>query len=107
MNIGVLAIGRSTFDLEFANQKLDECIHFLKKTSHFIIGGEKLLLETDETKNEVKRLKMKEIDFVLIIQVTFTDALMAVHIADEFNSNIGIWAIPEPRLGRRLRLNSF
>ena len=107
MNIGVLAIGRSTFDLEFANQKLDECIHFLKKTSHFIIGGEKLLLETDETKNEVKRLKMKEIDFVLIIQVTFTDALMAVHISDEFNSNIGIWAIPEPRLGRRLRLNSF
>ena len=107
MKIGILALGRATFDVEFANQKLDECINFLKRTSHLILGGEKILLETDDTQNEVNRLKIEDVDFVLIIQVTFTDALMTVHIADELNAKLGIWAIPEPRLGRRLRLNSF
>ena len=39
--------------------------------------------------------------------MTFTDASITVKIAKTFSSNIGIWSIPEPRLGGRLRLNSF
>ena len=43
MKIGVLALGRATFDIEFANQKLSECVSFLKKTSYSIIGGDEIL----------------------------------------------------------------
>ena len=107
MNIGILALGRGTFDIEFANQKLTECINFLEKSSHKVAGSCNLLLESEETYNEIKILKNKNLDFILIIQVTFTDASMTVNIAKEFNVNFGIWAIPEPRIGGRLRLNSF
>lgn len=107
MKIGVLALGRATFDIEFANQKLSECISFLKKTSYSIIGGDEILLESDATQNEAERLQNENVDFVVIIQITFTDALMTVQIANKFKDNFGIWAIPEPRLGERLRLNSF
>ena len=107
MNIGILALGRGTFDIEFANQKLTECINFLEKSSHKVAGSCNLLLESEETYNEIKILKNKNLDFILIIQVTFTDASMTVNIAKEFNINFGIWAIPEPRIGGRLRLNSF
>src|SRR5690606_12564449 len=41
------------------------------------------------------------------LQVTFTDASMAVEIANGFDLPLAIWAIPEPRVGGRLRLNSF
>ena len=57
MKIGVLALGRATFDIEFANQKLSECISFLKKTSYSIIGGDEILLESDTTQIEAERLQ--------------------------------------------------
>ena len=46
-------------------------------------------------------------DQVMILQATFTDASAVVAAADRFDQPISIWATPEPRLGGRLRLNSF
>ncbi len=47
-------------------------------------------------------------DQVLILQVTFTDAAMTVAIGAAFSQPpLSIWAVPEPRLGERLRLNAF
>jgi L-fucose isomerase-like protein len=48
-----------------------------------------------------------DIDQLLILQVTFTDASMVVAAAEEFACPLSIWAVPEPRLGGRLRLNAF
>ena len=42
-----------------------------------------------------------------MIQVTFTDATLTCEVAESLNTPLAIWAIPEPRLGGRLRLNSF
>jgi len=66
-----------------------------------------LLLEPESSLREIENLKDAPTDFIIILQVTFTDASMTVKIAKTFSSNIGIWSIPEPRLGGRLRLNSF
>ena len=107
MNIGVLALGRSTHDIEFANAKLKQCLNFLHSTSHKIYGSCQLLLESEPTLREIENLKDAPVDFIIILQVTFTDASMTVKIAKTFLSGIGIWSIPEPRLGGRLRLNSF
>jgi L-fucose isomerase-like protein len=41
------------------------------------------------------------------LQVTFTDAMMTCRIAESFDQPLAIWAVPEPRLGGRLRLNAF
>ena len=107
MNIGVLALGRSTHDIEFAHVKLKQCLQFLHSTSHKIYGICELLLESEPTLREIENLKDAPIDFIIILQATFTDASMTVKIAQTFLSDIGIWSIPEPRLGGRLRLNSF
>ena len=107
MNIGVLALGRSTHDIEFAHVKLQQCLQFLHSTSHKIYGICELLLESEPTLREIENLKDAPIDFIIILQATFTDASMTVKIAQTFLSDIGIWSIPEPRLGGRLRLNSF
>ena len=107
MNIGVLALGRSTFDITFANKKLTQCTHFLNSTKHKIFGSCQLLLDENDATQEIEKLKKEPIDFVLILQVTFTDALASIKIANSFKKPIGLWAFPEPRLGERLRLNAF
>ena len=66
MKIGVLALGRATFDIEFANQKLSECVSFLKKTSYSIIGGDEILLESDTTQMKQNVFKMKMLTLLLL-----------------------------------------
>ncbi len=44
---------------------------------------------------------------MLILQVTFTDAAMTAEIAQAFDGPLAVWAVPEPRLGGRLRLNAL
>ena len=64
-------------------------------------------MEEGDTTSEIEKLKKEPIDFILILQVTFTDASTSIKIANSFKKPIGIWAFPEPRLGERLRLNAF
>ena len=105
--IGVLPIGRSTFDVPFAEQMLELAFEQLHKTDHQIVGAQELLFDEDSTKLAITDLSTKNFDLVLIIQVTFTDASLTSEIAESLNSPLAIWAIPEPRQGGRLRLNSF
>ena len=107
MRIGLLAIARSTFDIEYAKEKLNQCTRFLNSTNHTILGAGKLLLDESDALVEIDNLKKQIFDFILILQVTFTDASTVLKVAREFDKPIGIWAFPEPRLGGRLRLNAF
>tara|TARA_B100001250_G_scaffold290465_1_gene252255 strand:+ start:649 stop:2034 length:1386 start_codon:yes stop_codon:yes gene_type:complete len=107
MNIGVLALGRSTFDVEFAKEKLNQCTRFLYSTKYNILGNCELLLDESDVSKEIEKLQKERVDFILILQVTFTDAISSIKISASFKKPIGIWAFPEPRLGGRLRLNAF
>ena len=107
MRIGLLAIARSTFDIEYAKEKLNQCTRFLNSTNHTILGAGKLLLDESDALVEIDNLKKQIFDFILILQVTFTDAATVLKVAREFDKPIGIWAFPERRLGGRLRLNAF
>lgn len=106
-SIGVLALGRPTFDVAFAQELLSEARMALLASGHEIIGGETLLFDADATVSALDMLKTRDLDLVLILQVTFTDASMTVRIASELNAPLALWAFPEPRLGGRLRLNAF
>jgi len=107
MKIGILALGRPTFDVEYANEKLFDSIKFLNSTNHEIVGNCELLLNESEAINEINKLKKENLDFVIILQVTFTDSSTILKIATSLKKPIGIWAFPEPRLGGRLRLNAL
>ncbi|MDP6969557.1 MAG: hypothetical protein QGG88_10685 [Gammaproteobacteria bacterium] len=107
MKIGMLALGRGTFDVEYANEKLHKMLTVLDQSRHTIIGPRELLLDAEQADKAAADLKDTDIDQLLILQVTFTDAAMTAKLAQAFTLPLSIWAVPEPRVGGRLRLNAF
>jgi len=107
MKLGILPLGRPTFDVEFAAQSLDAMCARLDATEHEILGPRTLLFDAEATKAAIRDLQKERPDRIVILQVTFTDAAMTVEIANAFDAPLSTWAIPEPRIGGRLRLNSF
>ncbi|MDJ0685002.1 MAG: L-fucose/L-arabinose isomerase family protein [Alphaproteobacteria bacterium] len=105
--IGVLALGRPTFDVPFAEEMAAKAFATLDATPHRIVGSRGLLFDTEATEEALEALGNQSLDMVLILQVTFTDASMTVAIANRFDTPLAIWSFPEPRVGGRLRLNSF
>ncbi len=107
MNIGILPLGRPTFDVEYAEQKLDQMLLAFERSGHQITGSRSLLFDDIAFLEATNQLKQQSIDQLVILQVTFTDTSMTVAAATEFEQPLSIWAIPEPREGGRLRLNAF
>jgi len=107
VKIGILALGRPTFDVQYAKERLTTSLKFLSSTNHNIFGSCELLLNEQDALQEINKLRKENLDFVIIIQVTFTDSSTILKIATCLEKQIGIWAFPEPRLGGRLRLNAF
>jgi L-fucose isomerase-like protein len=105
--IGILALGRSTFDVPFAEEKLARMLAVLDETGYRLAGPRSLLLDAEVARAAIGELREAGVDRVLVLQVTFTDASMIVEIARAFGQPLSIWAVPEPRTGGRLRLNSF
>lgn len=105
--IGIIPLGRETFDVKFANEVLKNAISELDHTNHELFGSHSLLVDTDSTVEAIEKLSTNDLDLILVLQVTFTDASMIVEIARKFDKPLAIWAFPEPRNGTRLRLNSF
>ena len=107
MKIGILALGRPTFDVQYAKERLAASLNYLNTTNHNIFGSCELLLDEQDAHNEINILKKEDLDFIIIIQVTFTDSSTILKIATYLEKPIGIWAFPEPRQSGRLRLNAF
>ncbi|TCL08364.1 L-fucose isomerase-like protein [Shimia isoporae] len=107
MKLGILPLGRPTFDVPFAEENLSGMLLALDATGHEIVGPRELLFDEEATRDGIETLKAADVDHVMILQVTFTDASMTVTIGAAFDVPLSIWSIPEPRLGDRLRLNSF
>lgn len=108
MRVGILPLGRPTFDVPFAEEKLGAMLASLDAGPHEVVGSRGLLFDADATKDAMAELASADIDHLLLLQVTFTDASMTVAAANAFpDTPLSIWAVPEPRLGGRLRLNAF
>jgi L-fucose isomerase-like protein len=107
MKIGILPLGRPTFDVPYAEQNLALMLEVLDDCGHKIVGPRSLLFDVDAAQAAMAELQHASIDHLLILQVTFTDACAAVNAGIVFDRPLAIWAIPEPRLAGRLRLNAF
>jgi len=107
MRIGILPFGRPTFDVAFAEENLSAMLQVLDACGHQIVGPRTLLMDGDAGSAALAQLQGEDIDQLLVLQVTFTDAGMIADAVAGLDVPISIWAIPEPRIGGRLRLNSF
>ncbi|MBT3359108.1 MAG: fucose isomerase [Rhodospirillales bacterium] len=105
--IGVVALGRNTFDVPFAEEITKAAFARLDDLDVKIVGPRELLFDADAVLAALPALKAQPLDLLLLLQVTFTDATMTVALADEIDAPVALWGFPEPRTGERLRLNSL
>lgn len=105
---GVAALARPTFDVPFAEEMKDRAFAAIERAGVRAVGSKKLLFDAAAAEEAVREIEAAgKIDALLILQITFTDATMTVKLADRARAPVAIWAVPEPRIGGRLRLNAF
>lgn len=108
LTFGVAALARPTFDVPFAEEMKNRAFAALEAAGIRCVGPRELLFDREAAERAVAEIAASgPIDLLLILQVTFTDATMTVKLAREAHSPIAIWAVPEPRVGGRLRLNAY
>ena len=108
LTYGVAALGRPTFDVPFAEEMTRQAFAALDAAGIRTVGSRELLFDAAAAERALADIQAAgDIDLMLILQVTFTDATMTVTLARETTAPVAIWAVPEPRLGGRLRLNAF
>lgn len=105
--VGVVAVGRNTFDVPFAREVLAGAWRALSGLDLEVIGEERLLFDEEEAMKALQNLHQQPLDMLLLLQVTFTDASMTLEIAGKIAAPLIMWSFPESRTGGRLRLNSF
>ncbi len=108
LTYGVAALGRPTFDVPFAEEMLEKAFDALEAAGISVVGPKRLLFDADAAETAFEEIAAHgAIDALLILQITFTDATMTVRLAERSPAPVAIWAVPEPRIGGRLRLNAF
>jgi L-fucose isomerase-like protein len=108
LTYGVAALARPTFDVPFAEDMKNRAFAALENAGIRTVGPRELLFDRDAAERAVAAIRASgPVDLLLILQVTFTDATMTVKLAREAVTPLAIWAVPEPRIGGRLRLNAY
>ena len=105
--LGVIALARSTFDVPYAEAMAAQAFAVLDRAGIATVGPRTLLFDADAVRAASAELQRAGVGQLLILQVTFTDAVTAVELSELSAKPLAIWAFPEPRTGGRLRLNSF
>ncbi len=112
--VGVVAVGRSTFDTELAARTAEQAFAVLRGLD--VLGGvdqpdidirgtARLVLEPDEV-GDVASSWGSAVDVVVILQATFTDSRFTAE-AGALADRVLVWSFPEEPTGGRLRLNSL
>lgn len=108
LTYGVAALGRPTFDVPFAEEMMGKAFAAIEAAGIRAVGPRKLLYDAAAAQEAIAEIaRAGRIDALVILQVTFTDATMTVKLAREATAPVAVWAVPEPRIGGRLRLNAF
>lgn len=105
--IGLVVLARPQFDTAFAQETVDRAWRRLQGLEAEFIGTPDLLFDADAVKDRVTDLTRRPLDLLLVLQATFTDAIMTVVLADAVDAPLFLWSFPEPRTGGRLRLNAI
>lgn len=105
--IGIVALARPTFDMEYAKEVAAQVKSNLDTLDATFVGDTQLLLDEAMVKEVLPKLQETKLDLLLVLQISFTDATMVVSLAKTIDAPLMMWSFPEPRIGGRLRLNSL
>ena len=107
INVRLVAIARTTFDIELARQLAGEVRSSLSEAGVSLTGSEAFVSELEEAKKISRELTDNPPDLLILLQATFADSTLAVQLVQNTKSPILLWGLPEALTGQRLRLNSL
>jgi L-fucose isomerase-like protein len=107
MTVALFILGRSTFDVPYAEARVAAALSVLDGLGVATAGPREILYDGAAVAAALNALDPAALSRVLIVQATFCDASAACLIAERLAAPITLWAFPEPRTGGRLRLNAF
>jgi len=107
MRVGILPLARPTFDMAFAQEKLDAMLALLAARGVEIVGARAPLTDGAQADAALGAVLEQNPNRVLVLQATFTDAAFIARAAAATAAPLALWAPREPRAGGRLRLNAF
>ncbi len=106
-HVAVIALARPNFDVAYAQEVADEAFGVLDAVIGDHLGPRELLFDAASTATAIAEFEDPEIDALVVLQVTFTDASLTDAIANASGAPMIYWAFPEHRSGGRLRLNGL
>ncbi|MDJ0768618.1 MAG: hypothetical protein QNJ12_07475 [Ilumatobacter sp.] len=104
--VGVIAVGRPTFDLDLGRTQASAAIDALTAAGIDVVGDAEPVLEPEAVGPAISRWPAQP-DLVVVLQATFTDSRFVEEVFAATPIDVGVWAFPERRGGGRLRLNSL
>ncbi|MDH3605527.1 MAG: hypothetical protein OER12_00865 [Acidimicrobiia bacterium] len=107
MTIGIIALARPTFDVDFAEAVAAEAFSLIDGLGLDVVGDRALLFDAESTAAAIEDLRAHDLAALVVLQVTFTDATMTKELAGAIDAPLIFWAFPEDRTGGRLRLNAL
>jgi L-fucose isomerase-like protein len=109
--IAFVPLARTTFDIPLAAQVTQTARDCLQAAGISLVGPNELVTNLDAAQATARALAQESVDLLLVFQATFADSTMVAALADVMGAAcqapLFLWAVPEPRSGGRLRLNSL
>ncbi len=109
--VALVAIARPTFDVALAQSMAEAAVQRLEEAGCTVAGTRReLIMDGPGAERAAAALAARPADLLVLLQASFADSSMAVELAAAAHAQgrpVLLWAIPEPRTGGRLRLNSL
>ncbi len=102
-----LGVARPGFDTDLASHLFERSAAMLEQMGCEVQRPDRLLTDPDEASRAAAACQGRGADALIVQFSTFTDGRFIARIAAELDLPILIWALPEPGVGGRLRLNSL
>ncbi len=107
LNLGFVALARPTFDVTLAEQVTARVHGQLEQAGFSLHGPQALVASLEEAEAVAQELSAAPLDLLIVLQATFADSTMIMHLAHSIDAPLLMWGVPEAHTGGRLRLNSF
>lgn len=105
--IGLIMFGRPQFDMPLAQCLFQRVATSLVETGINLEVVDDPVTTAGEAVKAALMLKGKDLDAVVVVQGTFTDASLVLHLAHTLDLPLLLWAFQDKPTGERLRLNSL
>ena len=105
--VGFIPIARPTFDVPLAEEMTTQAYQSLTSLQIDLLGDSQLVMDMAAVEAAAAQFVDSSPDLLILFQASFADSTMAMRLMETIATPLLLWAIPEERVGGRLRLNSF